>query len=86
MESLVDKGLVLTLFEEGAHALLLVGALEAGAEGLLLDHDGAVDVDLKTVVDGLLGCAHRDGRVGRDLVCDLFRRGIEVRCGMPRPP
>ena len=51
MESLVDKGLVLALFEEGAHALLLVGALEAGAEGLLLDHDGAVNVDLKTVVD-----------------------------------
>ena len=45
MESLVDKGLVLALFEEGAHALLLVGALEAGAEGLLLDHDGAVNID-----------------------------------------
>ena len=54
MESLVDKGLVLALFEEGAHALLLVGALEAGAEGLLLDHDGAVNVDLKTVVDACL--------------------------------
>ena len=64
MESLVDKGLVLALFEEGAHALLLVGALEAGAEGLLLDHDGAVNVDLKTVVDGLLGWARcqRSGR------------------------
>ena len=51
MESLVDKGLVLALFEEGAHALLLVGALEAGAEGLLLDHDGAVNVDLKACLD-----------------------------------
>ena len=29
---------MLALFEEGAHALLLVGGLEAGAEGLLLDH------------------------------------------------
>ena len=79
MESLVDKGLVLALFEEGAHALLLVGALEAGAEGLLLDHDGAVNVDLKTVVDGLLGRAHRDGRVASDLAGELFRRGVEVR-------
>ena len=58
---------MLALFKECAHALLLVGGLEAGAEVLLLDHDSAVDVDLKALVDGLLGCAHRDGRVGGDL-------------------
>ena len=78
MESLVDKGSCLR-FRGSAHALLLVGALEAGAEGLLLDHDGAVNVDLKTVVDGLLGRAHRDGRVASDLAGELFRRGVEVR-------
>ena len=69
---------MLALFKESAHALLLVRALEAGAEGLLLDHDGAVDIDLKAVVDSLLGRAHRDGRVGRDLTGELFRRGVEL--------
>ena len=47
MESLVDKGLVFALFKKSAHALLLVCALEAGAEGFLLDHNGTVNIDLK---------------------------------------
>jgi len=70
---------VLALFEEGAHALLLVGGLEAGAEGLLLDHHGLVHREVKPLVDGLLRRAHRDGRVRRDLRGELLRGSVKLR-------
>ena len=78
MESLVGKGLVLALFEESAHTLLLILRFKAGAERLLLDDDSLVHRKVKALVDGLLGCAHRDGRVGRNLRSELLRRAVQL--------
>ena len=75
---LVLIGLVLALLQEGAHALDLIGGLEAAAEQLLLDDHGLIDVGLQAVVDGLLAGAHRDGCVLGDGLGQLLRGGHQL--------
>ena len=73
---------MLTLFQESAHALLLVGGLEAAAEQLLLDDHGVVHLCLQALIDGLLAGANGDGGVLGDGGGQLLRGGHQLLQGI----